>query len=95
MAFDEAEESNGKLIMLGTVVDSLKAASSGSTPFFLRIWHAPGFTVLEVVPLAPDGDSDNGNTCIDGGNHLEQAPRPAENLSGLHDGENVAVPHVA
>ena len=49
MTADEADELNGKLIMLGTAVDSLKAASSGSTPFCLRISEAPGFTTSNCV----------------------------------------------
>ena len=45
----EADELNGTLIMFGTAVDSLNAASIGSTPFCLSKSQAPGLIVSRSV----------------------------------------------
>ena len=49
MMFDDADESNGFEMICGTVVESLNAASIGSTPFCLSRSHAPGLTVSSAV----------------------------------------------
>ena len=49
MELVEAEELKGMLIMFGTAVDSLNAASSGSTPLRRSRSHAPGLIVSSCV----------------------------------------------
>ena len=48
----------------------------------------------KIVTSAADRDRDDRHAGVDGGDHLEQAPRPAEDLDRLHDGQHVAVPDV-
>ena len=47
----------------------------------------------EVVALAADRDGDHRHARIDGGDHLQKAPRPRQDLGRLHDHEHVAVAH--